>query len=57
MPWDAGGGADTITRILAIGFEEELGKPINVVDRTGGSGVVGHSAIGTAQPDGYTLGV
>lgn len=29
--------------------------PVNVVNRTGGSGVVGHSAI--AQPDGYTIGL
>jgi tripartite-type tricarboxylate transporter receptor subunit TctC len=28
-----------------------------VVNRTGGSGVVGHSAIATGQPDGYTIGM
>ena len=28
-----------------------------MVNRTGGSGVVGHSAIATAQPDGYTIGM
>lgn len=33
-----------------------MGQPINVVNRTGGSGVVGHSAIANASPDGYTLG-
>lgn len=56
VPWGAGGGTDTIIRILAIGFEEAMGQPINVVNRTGGSGVVGHSAIVNARPDGYTLG-
>ena len=56
MPWDAGGGTDTIIRIFAVGFEEAMGQPINVVNRTGGSGVVGHSAIMQAAPDGYTLG-
>ncbi|MEM8569669.1 MAG: tripartite tricarboxylate transporter substrate binding protein [Pseudomonadota bacterium] len=56
VPWGAGGGTDTIIRIFAVGFEKEMGQPINVVNRTGGSGVVGHSAIANAAPDGYTLG-
>jgi len=56
VPWAAGGGADTVTRIFASGFEKELGQPVNVVNRTGGNGVVGHAAIATARPDGYTLG-
>jgi tripartite-type tricarboxylate transporter receptor subunit TctC len=33
-----------------------MGQPFNVVNRTGGNGVVGHSAIATAAPDGYTVG-
>lgn len=57
VPWGAGGGTDAVGRIFASLLEKELGQPINVVNRTGGSGVVGHSAIATAQPDGYTLGV
>ncbi len=56
VPWSAGGGTDTIIRLFAVGFEEAMGQPINVVNRTGGSGVVGHSAIANADPDGYTLG-
>ncbi len=57
VPWGAGGGTDAVGRIFASLLEKELGEPVNVVNRTGGSGVVGHSAIATAQPDGYTLGV
>ena len=56
-PWGAGGGTDATARIVAAVLERELGQPINVVNRTGGSGVVGHSAIATANPDGYTLGI
>lgn len=56
VPWGAGGGTDTIIRIFAVGFEEALGQPINVVNRTGGSGVVGHSVIANSRADGYTLG-
>ncbi|HEV7258126.1 MAG TPA: tripartite tricarboxylate transporter substrate binding protein [Bosea sp. (in: a-proteobacteria)] len=56
-PWGAGGGTDATARIVAQLLEKELGQPFNVVNRTGGSGVVGHSAIATAAPDGYTIGM
>lgn len=56
-PWAAGGGTDAVLRIIAALLEKELGQPFNVVNRTGGSGVVGHAAIAQAQPDGYTLGI
>jgi tripartite-type tricarboxylate transporter receptor subunit TctC len=56
-PWGAGGGTDATARIVAALLEKDLGQPFNVVNRTGGSGVVGHSAIATAAPDGYTLGI
>jgi len=56
-PWGAGGGTDATARIVASLLERDLGQPFNVVNRTGGSGVVGHSAIATAQPDGYTIGM
>lgn len=57
VPWGAGGGTDATGRMIAGLMQEELGQPVNVVNRTGGSGVVGHSAIATAEPDGYTIGV
>jgi tripartite-type tricarboxylate transporter receptor subunit TctC len=56
-PWAAGGGTDAVLRMIAILLEKELGQPFNVVNRTGGSGVVGHAAISQAAPDGYTLGM
>ncbi len=57
VPWGAGGGTDAVARIIASLMEKDLGQPINVVNRTGGSGVVGHQAIATAAPDGYTIGM
>jgi tripartite-type tricarboxylate transporter receptor subunit TctC len=57
VPWGAGGGTDATGRIIATLLQEELGTPVNVVNRTGGSGVVGHAAIAAAKPDGYTIGV
>ena len=35
-------------------LEKDLGQPFNVVNRTGGSGVVGHTAIASATPAGAT---
>jgi tripartite-type tricarboxylate transporter receptor subunit TctC len=57
VPWAAGGGADQVARLIAAGLERELKQPVNVVNRTGGGGVTGHSAIQTAAPDGYTIGL
>lgn len=54
-PWAAGGGTDRIARMVAILLEKELGQPVTVVNRTGGSGAVGHTAGATAAPDGYTI--
>lgn len=57
VPWGAGGGTDATARIIATLLEGELGVPVPVENRTGGSGVVGHSAIANAAPDGYTIGI
>jgi tripartite-type tricarboxylate transporter receptor subunit TctC len=57
VPWGAGGGTDATARIIASLLEKDLKQPVNVVNRTGGSGVVGHSAIAQAPADGYTIGL
>jgi putative tricarboxylic transport membrane protein len=57
VPWAAGGGTDAVARQMALMLEREFKQPVNVVNRTGGSGVVGHQAIATAAPDGYTFGL
>ncbi|MBE3639267.1 Bug family tripartite tricarboxylate transporter substrate binding protein [Mangrovicoccus algicola] len=57
VPWSAGGGTDATARAVASELEEKFGQPFNVVNRTGGGGLVGHSAIAQAPADGYTLGV
>ena len=57
VPWGAGGGTDATARIIGSLLEKDLGQPVTVVNRTGGSGVVGHAAIAAAAPDGYTIGL
>ena len=54
-PWAAGGGTDRIARMVAVLLEKEIGQPVTVVNRTGGSGAVGHTAGATASPDGHTI--
>ncbi len=57
VPWSAGGGTDAVGRKIAEGLSAELGTPVNVVNRTGAGGIVGHTAMIEADPDGYTLGL
>jgi tripartite-type tricarboxylate transporter receptor subunit TctC len=56
VPWSAGGGTDTICRFIADKMEKDLGKPVIVVNKTGGGGLIGFRAISGAKPDGYTIG-
>jgi len=55
VPWGAGGGTDRIARMLGVALEEELGQTVNIVNRTGGGGTVGHLAGAQATPDGYSF--
>ena len=55
-PWAAGGGTDRIARFMAEQLTAELGQPVNVVNKTGGNGAVGHGEAANASPDGYTIG-
>jgi len=57
VPFAAGGGTDGVARIIGTLLEKELGQPVNVVNRAGGNGVVGHAAIAVSPADGYTLGM
>lgn len=57
VPWAAGGGTDGVARLLGNELAQRLDVQVNVVNRTGGSGVVGHSAMADAEPDGQTLGL
>jgi tripartite-type tricarboxylate transporter receptor subunit TctC len=56
VPWGAGGTTDSNARMMANLLQKTFDEPFNVVNRTGGNGVTGHSAISRAKPDGYTIG-
>jgi tripartite-type tricarboxylate transporter receptor subunit TctC len=55
VSFPAGGASDTIARILGNRLAEQLGQPVIVDSRPGGSGVIGVEIAKTAPPDGYTL--
>ena len=51
----AGGGVDTVTRIVAEGLRKKLGQPVVIENHTGAGGNIGAEAVYTSTPDGYTL--
>ena len=51
----AGGGVDTVTRIVAEGLYRKLGQPVVVENRGGAAGNIGAEAVFNSDPDGYTL--
>jgi tripartite-type tricarboxylate transporter receptor subunit TctC len=54
-PYAAGSSTDLMARTLALTFQKSLGQPFVVVNRPGGSGVTGITALVNAPPDGLTL--
>jgi len=51
----AGGGVDTVARIVAEGLHQKLGQPVIVENRAGAAGNIGAEYVFTSDPDGYTL--
>ena len=57
VPWAAGGGTDTLARTLVKNGKKYFGVNINVVNRVGGTGMVGMDSVVKAKPDGYNVAV
>ncbi len=51
----AGGGIDTVARILAQHLRQKLGQPFVIDNRGGAAGNVGAGLVFHSNPDGYTL--
>jgi tripartite-type tricarboxylate transporter receptor subunit TctC len=55
VPFPAGGGIDTVIRMLAPKMSETLGQQIIIDNRSGASGTLGTDIVAKSPPDGYTL--
>ena len=54
-PFSAGGGADSVARLVAEKLSESLGKQVIVENRPGASNIIGTEIVAKAPPDGYTI--
>jgi tripartite-type tricarboxylate transporter receptor subunit TctC len=55
VPFQPGGGSDTVGRALARGMSERFGQPIVVENRVGAAGSIGAEFAARAPADGYTI--
>ncbi|MEI9803565.1 MAG: tripartite tricarboxylate transporter substrate-binding protein [Pseudolabrys sp.] len=55
VPYPAGGGVDTVGRVVAQKLTEALGQQVLVLNRPGAGSVIGVRDGAKATPDGYTL--
>src|ERR1700754_3776655 len=51
----AGGGVDTVMRVIAQKLSPRLGQPVVIENRAGAAGNIGAEYVASATPDGYTL--
>ncbi len=55
VPYAPGGGSDLSARLIAGYAAKRFGKPVNVVNVVGASGITGTMQMLNSPPDGYTL--
>jgi tripartite-type tricarboxylate transporter receptor subunit TctC len=55
IPYPAGGGVDTVGRVIAAKLTNALGQQVVVENRPGAGSVIGTRAAAKAAPDGYTI--
>lgn len=55
VPYAAGGGADSVARIVAKRVGETIGQTIVIENRGGAGSIIGTELVNKSDPDGYTL--
>jgi tripartite-type tricarboxylate transporter receptor subunit TctC len=57
VPYAAGGGTDTIARLIGQRLNELWKQPVIIDNRAGANGMLGTDTVAKAKPDGLTLGL
>lgn len=57
VPFTVGSASDILARMLEKCAPQQLGQPLVVVNKPGGTGTIGWNELATAIPDGYTIGI
>ena len=55
VPFPAGGGVDTLARVLGQKMSDFLKQPVLIEHRPGAGGNIGADAVAKSAPDGYTI--
>ena len=55
VPLTAGGGTDTVARLIARKMSDTTGQPFVIDNRPGAGGNIAFEAVANARPDGHTL--
>lgn len=56
LPFPPGGTADAVVRLLSESAQKELGQPVVIENKPGGTGRLMQRLLKTAPPNGYTIG-
>ncbi len=55
VPYPAGGGTDTIARLIGTQLSQRLGQSVVIENKPGASGILGNDTVAKAPGDGYTV--
>lgn len=55
IPYAAGGGSDTLARMIAPEMSKRLGQPIVIENKPGAASAIAATEVARSAPDGYTI--